>query len=62
MGFKVSAAFKEKLWWRCLGTKYKTKDVQSINQPAILKISGNLEYSADKISPMAGINLIVISA
>ncbi len=62
LALKSSAAFNEKLWCSCLGTKYKTKEVSNINQPNILKMSGYFELSADKISPTAGIILVVISA
>ncbi len=38
------------------------KEVISMNQPKILKTSGYLERSADKINPAAGIIRNVISA
>ena len=58
----MSAALTEKLWCSSRDTKYKTKEVSNINQPKILKMSGYFELSADKISPTAGIILMVISA
>ena len=61
-GFRIAALFKEKVWCNCLGTKYNTSDVSSMNHPKVLNRSGVLDAVAAAINPTAGMILIVISA